>query len=345
MLRFTSDYMEGAHPAILKRLSEKNLEKNIGYGEDEYCHSAEKKILDACNLKEGKVIFLVGGTQTNAFAIDEMLDKCDGVLCAENGHINCHEAGAVECWGHKVLTMPAVEGKITAEGLKKYCVKAFAESSVEHTVVPGMVYISNPTEFGTLYSYSELKEIQKVCKEYEMPIFIDGARLGYGLAVKGYDVDLPRLAECCDAFYIGGTKVGMLFGEAIVCVNPKFFKRRITLVKRHGALLAKGWLLGVQFDTLFTDNLYMKISRNAVDQAMRLREVMLNHGYKLAIDSPTNQQFFVMPNADLKRMEEKAECTIWEPADENNTIVRFVTSWATTLQQVEELDNILTSIK
>lgn len=340
-IKFNNDYMEGAHPSIIQRLSEINLEKNVGYGEDQYCKDASTKILQACGVEDGEVIFLVGGTQTNAFVIDAILDRCEGVLSAETGHIACHEAGAVEAWGHKILTLPEKEGKITAKLIKDYCDKFYKDPSYTHMVAPGMVYISLPTELGTLYSYEELSEMYETCKSYGLTLFVDGARLGYGLAASGSNLNFSRLAMCCDVFYIGGTKMGALFGEAVVITNRAKMTKKIPLIKNHGALLAKGWLLGVQFDTLFTDNRYIKIAENAIHQAMLMKDVFLKHGYALAFDSPTNQQFIIVPKSKLEELSKHVDFTFWEEVDAENVILRFVTSWATTEEQINQLDEVL----
>ncbi|MEG0559533.1 MAG: beta-eliminating lyase-related protein [Muribaculaceae bacterium] len=341
MIKFNSDYMEGAHPLILKKLTEINLDKIDGYGVDDYCESAKNKIRKACNCPNADIYFLVGGTQTNALVIDALLSRCDGVLAADTGHINVHEAGAIEAFGHKVLTMPNINGKLSAIGVDEYIERFYADSSNTHMVAPGMVYISYPTEYGTLYSYQELRELHAVCKSHHIPLFIDGARLGYGLAATGNDVTLERIAECCDVFYIGGTKVGALFGEAIVVTNPEIIKQSMTLIKRHGALLAKGWLLGVQFDTLFTDNIYLEISKNAITMAEMLKSALIKKGYKFLIDSSTNQQFPIIDDAKIKELEAKVSFNIWERKDSTHTVVRFATSWATTPVQIEELIELL----
>lgn len=336
MLHFDSDYMEGAHPLILKRLSEINFEKNEGYGLDPYCESATEKIRKACNCPNAQVVYLVGGTQTNALVSDAIMHRGEGVLTPRTGHINTHEAGAIEGWGHKVIEIRSELSKMTAEDIADYVDKFFADGSYEHMVLPTMVYISNPTEYGTLYSLSELTAISKVCHERHLPLYMDGARLGYGLASPGYDVTLADIARLVDVFYIGGTKVGALFGEAVVFSNPKL-NVTLRLVKHHGALLAKGWLLGVQFDTLFTDDLYMRISANAVNQALRLKQALLDKGYELFCDSMTNQQFVVLENSKVKEMLPRAGFKLWEKFDETRSVVRFATSWATTDEQIDEL--------
>ena len=340
MLAFQCDYLEGAHEKILERLMETNREKAPGYGDDSYCAEAKKKILEACQCPDGEVYLMVGGTQTNATVIDSMLRNYEGVISAVTGHVSVHESGAIEASGHKVLTIPQHLGKIDAGELKDYLVNFYADETFEHQVIPGMVYISHPTEYGTLYTKDELKAIHDVCAEYELPLYVDGARLGYGLAAENTDVTLPELAKLVDAFYIGGTKVGALCGEAIVFTTkaPKHF---FTTIKQHGALLAKGRLLGIQFDTLFTDDLYMEISRHAIRLAGVLKAGVLAKGYKLLIDSPTNQQFVIIENKKLEELRKEVSYSTWEKVDENHTAVRFATSWATTEEDVQKLLELL----
>lgn len=338
---FDSDYMEGAHPKILERLLATNLEKTPGYGTDEYCNSAKAKIAKACECEDAKIHFLIGGTQTNATVIDGILNNYEGVLAAETGHIAVHEAGAIEASGHKVLTLPHKEGKIDAKTVEDYLKRFYADGSHTHMVCPGMVYISHPTEYGTLYSAKELADIHNVCKQYDIPLFVDGARLGYGLMATGADVTLPYLAKHCDVFYIGGTKVGALFGEAVVCTKPGLLKHFFTVIKQHGALMAKGRLLGIQFDTLFTDDLYFEISRRAICLAEKLKKAFIDKGYSLFLDSPTNQQFVILQNEKMKELSEKVTFSVWEPVDENHTAVRFATSWATKEEDVDALIDLL----
>lgn len=340
MLNFGCDYLEGAHEKILARFIETNMEKEPGYGADKYTISAKKKILDACECPDGEVFLLVGGTQTNSTVIDAYLNNYQGVIAATTGHIACHESGAIEASGHKVLTLPQHLGKIDVEELKEYLVNFYGDETYEHQVIPGMVYISHPTEYGTLYTKAEMQAIYDVCKEYEMPLFVDGARLGYGLAAEGSDITLPDLAKLCDVFYIGGTKVGALCGEAVVFTKkaPKFF---FTTVKQHGALLAKGRLVGVQFDTLFTDDLYMEISKHAIRLANRLKAEVLAKGYKLLIDSPTNQQFIIVDNEKYAELKKQVAFSTWEKVDADHTAIRFATSWATKEEDIQALLELL----
>ena len=330
--------MEGAHASIIKRLLETNLEKTVGYGEDEYCRSAKEKIKLAAKAPKARVHFLVGGTQTNATVIDSLLAPYQGVVSASTGHIACHESGAIEASGHKVITIPSHEGKIAADELERVFLDYLADESREHTVMPGAVYISHPTEYGTLYSKSELVEISEICKKFNAPLFLDGARLGYGLMARSTDVTLPDIAKYTDVFYIGGTKVGALFGEALVITNEKLCPCFFSMIKRHGALLAKGRLLGIQFDTLFTDGLYQKIAKNAIDMAMYLKDELLKKGYSFHIDSPTNQQFVIMPDEKIEELRNKnVGFTYWERVDGKTSVIRLVTSFATTKEQVDEL--------
>lgn len=342
MLAFECDYLEGAHEKILQRLIETNMEKLPGYGNDIYCERAEKKILEACGCPDGKVYLLVGGTQTNATVIDGMLNNYEGVIAAVTGHINCHESGAIEASGHKVLTVPQHEGKIDARDLKEYLKTFWADDTCEHMVIPGMVYISHPTEYGTLYTKEELKAIHEVCREYRIPLYMDGARLGYGLAAEGTDVTLPLIARYCDVFYIGGTKVGALCGEAVVFPKKELVPRHFfTTVKQHGALLAKRRLVGIQFDTLFTDNLYMEISRHAIKMADVLKKGVQEKGYSFYLDSPTNQQFVILENEKLEALKKEVSFSVWEKLGDARTVVRFATSWATKEEDLKALLDLL----
>lgn len=337
VLHFDSDYMEGAHPKILERLGQINLEKNPGYGSDSYCESAKAKIREACDCPDAQIWFLVGGTQTNSTVLDALLHTYDGVIAADSGHINGHEAGAVETTGHKVLALPHQNGKITASLVSDYLNDFYQNATYEHMVQPGAVYISHPTEYGTLYTKAELEALRHICDHYEIPLYLDGARLGYGLMAQGTDVTLVDISRNADAFYIGGTKVGAFFGEAVVMPNPKLVSHFFTTMKNHGALMAKGWLPGVQFDTLFTNGLYYEISQNAVDMAEKLKKGFLEKGYSLAIDSPTNQQFFVLDADKVATLKERVTFEIWERIDSERVVARFVTSWATQSQEVEDL--------
>ncbi len=337
MLHFDSDYMEGAHPELMRRLAETNLEQTPGYGTDIHTRRAKELILHACGLPEGKVYFLVGGTQTNATVIDGLLARHEGVLAAETAHINVHEAGAIEASGHKVLTLPQHEGKVKAEQVEKYITDFYRDDTYEHMVAPGMLYISHPTEYGTLYTLPELEALSRVCRKSGIPLYMDGARMGYGLAAPTADATLKDIARLCDVFYIGGTKVGALFGEAVVVSRPELLPPFFPLIKQHGALFAKGRILGIQFETLFADDLYLRIARHAVDMAMKLKQAFMAKGYELYIDSPTNQQFFLLPNEEINRLMQYATFEIWGIRGESKTSVRFVTSWATREEDIDHL--------
>ena len=336
MIYFNSDYLEGAHPSIMVRLAETNMVQTVGYGEDEYCEAAREKIKTACQAPEADVHFLVGGTQTNTTVIAAILRPWQGVISAVSGHINCHEAGAIESTGHKVITLPTTNGKITAQQVQDYVEWHRNDESTEHIVQPGMVYISHPTEGGTLYTKAELTALYDTCRRYGLPLFIDGARLGYGLMAEESDMTLPEIARLCDVFYIGGTKVGALCGEAVVFPHgaPAHF---MTMVKQQGALLAKGRLLGIQFDVLFTDDLYTKISKNAIDTANALKKGLAAKGYRFFMDSPTNQVFVILDNAQLAALEGRAKFGFWEKFDDSHTVVRIATSWATRMEEIEQL--------
>lgn len=341
MLSFENDYSQGAHEKLLQRLVETNREAVSGYGTDAYTERAKEKIRQACECPQAEVHFLVGGTQTNQNVIDSMLEGYEGVVAAVTGHVSQHEAGAIEYCGHKVLTLPQEEGKIVALQLEQYLAAFFADENHEHMVFPGMVYISHPTEYGTLYSKKELEALSNVCSQYDIPLYLDGARLGYALASYETDVTLPDIARLCDVFYIGGTKVGALFGEAVVFTGKRKPKHFLTRIKQHGALLAKGKVLGVQFDTLFTDNLYWEISRHAIDCAEELKNIFKEKGYDFYLESPTNQQFILLDNEKMTALKERVKFSYWEPYDETHTVVRFATSWATTKEDLEELRAIL----
>ncbi|HIZ13430.1 MAG TPA: aminotransferase class V-fold PLP-dependent enzyme [Candidatus Mediterraneibacter stercorigallinarum] len=341
MLAFENDYSEGAHEKVLQRLLETNLEQLPGYGADHYCESAKEKIKEACGCPDADVQFIVGGTQTNQIVISSMLKPCEGVIAAETGHVSTHEAGAIECTGHKVLTLPHEAGKIGADVLDDWLHSFYEDENHEHMVFPGMVYISHPTEYGTLYTKGELAELSAVCSQYGIPLYLDGARLGYGLAAEETDVTLKDVAEYCDVFYIGGTKVGALCGEAVVFTKENMPLHFMTMVKQRGALLAKGRLLGIQFDALFTDDLYSEISRNAIVTADRLKQVLKEKGYEFYIDSPTNQIFVTLENEKMEQLKQNVVFSFWEKKDEDHTVVRFATSWATRMEDVEKLAALL----
>lgn len=338
MLHLECDYMRGAHPAIMQALAETNMEPCPGYGLDGHTETARHRILEACGLapSEGEVFFLEGGTQTNMVVLDALLRPWEGVICADSGHISVHEAGAIESTGHKVIPLPSADGKMTADALDEYMTHFYADETYEHFAAPGAVYISQPTELGSLYTHAELKALAQVCRKYDLRLFADGARLLYALASPANDVSLSDLARECDAFYIGGTKAGLLFGEAVVTARPERFRHFFTQMKRHGALLAKGRVLGVQFERLFTDGLYRQIGENAVSAAFALKEGMRSLGYTILFDSPTNQQFFRMPVEIAERLGEYAGFSMWGPPEDGMADIRLVTDWSTTADDVTE---------
>ena len=329
---------------MLERLIQTNTDQTPGYGTDKYTAHAKELVKEACGTPDARVYFLVGGTQTNSTVIDGVLNRHEGVLCAESGHINVHESGAIEATGHKVLTLPSYDGKVSAEDVRNFIKTFYSDDTYEHMVAPGMLYISFPTEYGTIYSLSELEDLSNACHEANIPLFIDGARLGYGLAAEGGDVTLKDIARLSDVFYIGGTKLGALFGEAVVITNPNLLKHFTPLVKQHGALMAKGRLLGVQFEALFTDGLYDTISKECVQKAIRLRNIFTARGYKVEVDSPTNQQFFRLPNEVVDALKREVSFEMWGPRGETESVVRFVTGWTTTDEHIDQLDKILSEI-
>lgn len=337
MIQFQCDYNEGAHPRILERLIQTNLEQTVGYGEDHYCESARNMIREVCGRADADVHFLVGGTQANATVISSVLKPYQGVVCAHTGHINVHETGAIEHGGHKVLAIPSKNGKLDAGDLLKCIQDHYSEDGPEHTVQPGMVYISFSTETGTIYSLSEIRAIRHVCTEYGLPLFIDGARLGYGLASEGCDVTLKDIADLADVFYIGGTKQGALFGEAVVITNNDLKKDFRYCIKQNGGMLAKGRLLGIQFLTLFEDGLYFRLSEHAVSLALKIRDAFKAKGYPFIADSPSNQQFPILPDEVLEKLGKDFLFSIWQKTDEKHTAVRFCTSWATSPEAVDKL--------
>ena len=341
MLYFANDYTEGACKEILNALIKTNDEKLSGYGTDKYSASAKEKIKKACKNDNIDIYFLTGGTQTNAVVIAALLKSYEGVIAVETGHINVHESGAIEMTGHKVLTLPHHKGKMNADELKEYIKTFYNDQNREHMVYPGMVYISHPTEYGTLYTREELLKINEVCQNYDIPLFLDGARLGYGLVAENTDVDLEFLCEVCDVFYIGGTKIGALSGEAIVFTHNNTPKNFVTIIKQHGALLAKGRLLGVQFDTLFTDDLHFRISRHAIEMSEILKRELQEKGYRFYFESPTNQQFVIVENSKMEELSKRVVFSFWGKYDENHTVIRFATSWARKREDVEKLMDLL----
>ncbi len=341
MIHFESDYIAGAHPAVLAKLVETNMEALSGYGTDPYCENAKKKIAAACGDPGYDVEFLVGGTQTNAMVIASLLRDYEGVISATTGHIHAHESGAVEYTGNKIMALPSHQGKLDATELEQFLVAFHADANREHMVFPGMVYISHPTEYGTLYSKKELEVIREICNRYHISLFLDGARLGYGLASYESDLTLSDIASLCDVFYIGGTKVGALCGEAVVFTKGNKPKHFVTSVKKRGALLAKGRLLGVQFDALFTDDLYFRISRYAIDMAEKLKNILREKGYEFFLNSPTNQQFVVVDDKKLAQLDGKVVFSFWEKLSDGRTVIRLATSWSTTDEDLQALSQLL----
>lgn len=337
MFFFNNDYAEGCHPRVLEALAKTNFEQTPGYGEDIYCARAANKIRALCGSEDADVHFLVGGTQTNLTVIDAALRPHQGVLCAKSGHIHVHETGAVEATGHKVLALPSEDGKITAEQVRRAVLNHRSDGSFEHMVQPKMVYISNPTELGTLYSRAELKALSDTCRALKIYLFLDGARLGYGLAAKGNDLRLEDIAQLCDVFYIGGTKVGALFGEAVVITHPALKTDFRYLMKQHGAMLAKGRLLGIQFDALMTDNLYFTIAAHADVLADRLRDTLQALNVPFLVPGVTNQIFPILPDTALDELSKTYVFCEQERVDETHRAVRFCTSWATSEEAVTAL--------
>lgn len=337
MISFENDYSEGAYPGILEKLLETNEVQTSGYGVDDYCEEARATIKRLCEREDADVHFLVGGTQANTTVIASILRPHQGVISADSGHINVHESGAIESTGHKVLALQGENGKITAKQIQDAYEAHENDGSKEHVVQPGMVYISNPTEYGTLYSKKELEEISEICRACSLPLFLDGARLGYGLMAENYDVTMSDIARLCDVFYIGGTKVGALFGEAVVITNDSLKKDFRYFIKQRGGMLAKGRLLGVQFQVLLEDGVYFTIAKEADRLAMKLAKAFKNKGYKMLFESVTNQQFPIMDNETIARLSEKYNFTYWEKYDEHSAVVRFCTSWATKEANVDAL--------
>lgn len=341
MLYFECDYMEGAHPEVLDRLVETNMERTSGYCTDSYCEEAKGKIRTACGVQDADVYFLAGGTQTNALVIYSFLKHCQGVISAATGHINHHESGAIEATGHKVIVLPSKDGKLDAATVRDYIASYWQDENYEHIVEPGMVYITQPTELGTLYSLAELKAISTVCRQYRILLYIDGARLGYALASPYNDVTLADIAQLADVFYIGGTKCGALFGEALVVPRNGYAGNLFSIIKQRGAMTAKGRLLGVQFSTLFTDGMYADICRNAIDTADRLAGILREKGYEFAVPPVTNQLFVIMSDEKVEQLRKSVSFSVWERLCEGRSIIRLVTNWATSIEDVDMLGELL----
>ncbi len=345
MIRFESDYTEGAHERILQKLVATNMEQTSGYGMDEYCERVRQHIRNACGNEQADVHFLVGGTQTNTTVISAILRPHQGVIAAVTGHIAVHETGAIESTGHKVLTLPSDDGKITAAQVQQVYDQHWNDVTHEHITQPAMVYISQPTENGTIYSRAELEALYTVCRKHDLPLYMDGARLGYALASPESDLTLEGIAQLCDVFYIGATKVGALMGEAVVIVNDALKKDFRYLMKQRGGMLAKGRILGIQFETLFEDGLYMEVAHHAVKQALRIRDAFATQGFLFRYDSSTNQQFPIVSNKVLETLQAKYSFSLWERMDEQYSVVRFCTSWATKPELVDELVNDIAKLQ
>ena len=337
MLDFSSDYTRLAHPRLLETLTGARGAQFLPYGTDAVSDAAKAHIRTICRAPNAGVHFLLGGTQTNQLAIDALLRSFEGVIAADTGHVSAHEAGAIEHGGHKVLTIPHQRGKLTADTVARYCETFYADGNHTHMVFPGMVYLSQPTEYGTLYSRDELHALRKVCDRFSLRLYVDGARLAYALGAKENDVSLADLAAVCDAFYIGGTKCGALFGEALVVPDPAITPQLFTVIKQHGALLAKGAALGIQFDALFQDGLYLSIGQNAVALASQIRRALTEKGYKQPLVSETNQIFIELSDTRLLSLQQQVRVSFWEKADDSHTVVRIATDWATTQQDVDAL--------
>ncbi|WP_353485841.1 threonine aldolase family protein [Apilactobacillus xinyiensis] len=337
MLSFENDYSEGAHPRILQKLMQTNMQQEPGYGEDSFTAQAKAKIKSAIDNSNASVHFLQGGTQTNQIVIDALLKPYEGVITPDKGHINVHEAGAIEYTGHKLLALPTVNGKLTAAEVRKYLETFYDDDHHDFMVFPGMVYISFPTEYGLLYSKQELTDLHQVCQAYKIPLFIDGARLGYGLMSDEANISFKELAQLCDVFYIGGTKTGALCGEAVVFTSDNEPKHFVTIVKQHGALLAKGRLIGIQFLELFSDNLYFELSKHADEMAKIVKQGFLKKGYRPYLASATNQQFFIVEDTKIAALAKKVKFARWLRYDDTHSVIRFSTCWATTEDSVKEL--------
>ena len=341
MLSFESDYIIGAHEKVLEALIKTNNEALSGYGNDIHTKNAKELIKKACNSPESEVFFLTGGTQVNAVIISTVLKGDEGVISADTGHIALHEAGAIEYTGHKVIELKGKDGKLSPETVEGYLKTFFADENNAMMVLPKMLYISHPTEYGTLYSKNELTSLRKICDEYGLKVFLDGARLGYGIMSRHTDLTLEDIAKLCHVFYIGGTKIGALCGEAVVFAKNETPARFLTQTKRHGAMLAKGRLTGVQFEALFSDNLYFEISKNAIDRAEELKELFTSRGYEFFLDSPTNQQFIILSDEQMAKIGEKCRFGFWERLADGRTVVRFATSFATTKEDINKLATAL----
>lgn len=342
MLSFENDYSEGAHSRILKRLVSTDLQQVTGYGNDPFCEEARIRIRQAIGVPDADIYFLSGGTQTNQVVIDTMLKPYEGVIAAETGHVSVHEAGAIEYSGHKVLTVPMHNGgKVNPMEVKNLIEDFYQDGNHEHMVFPGMLYISQPTEYGALYTRRELEALSLICRKYKIPLYLDGARLGYALASHENNVTLSDIARLTDVFYIGGTKVGTLCGEALVFTKHNTPPHFVTQIKQHGALIAKGRLLGIQFAELFRDNLYYKLGQNAIETAEMLKMILHEKKYSFYFESPTNQQFVIVDNRKMEALRQKVVFSYMQKYDDTHSVIRFCTSWATKPEQVFRLAELL----
>lgn len=337
MIRFNNDYNRGAHETILKKLAEINTEQICSYGEDQYCKEAADMIKNLCKKPDAQVHFLVGGTQTNLTVISSALRPHQCVLSASTGHVNEHETGAIEATGHKVYTISTDDGKLTAEMVQAAYDAHWKDENHEHIAQPKLVYISNPTEIGTIYSKNELERLYTVCRRCSLYLYIDGARLAYGLASEKNDLDFETLSSNCDVFYIGGTKCGALLGEAVVLLNDSLKQDFRYVIKQKGGMLAKGWLLGLQFTELLKDGLYIKIAEHADKLAAKIKEAAVNKGYPLYSESDTNQQFIIFPNDLIDQLSLKYALSYQQKYDDTHSVIRICTDWATTEKDVNSL--------
>lgn len=341
MISFESDYITGCHPKILQRFAETNMEVVCSYGADKYSLHAEELIREACQCPDAEVTFISGGTQTNEIVISSVLRDFEGAVAASTGHINGHEAGAIEYNGKKVLLLPHHDGKIDPTDLKQFLVDFYADANHEHMTFPGIVYISHPTEYGTLYTLEELTSLSSICHEYSIPLYMDGARLGYALMSRNTNVTLSDIARLCDIFYIGGTKVGAICGEALVFTKKNKPMHFLTSIKKRGALLAKGRVLGIQFETLFTDNLYFEIGKHAIDMAEKMKDVFRRKGMRFFKETDSNQQFLILKNEQYEALKKYLSVGFWEKYDNAHTVVRFATTWSTTEEEIDSLEKLL----
>lgn len=344
MVSFECDYTTGCHPKILERYIETNLDQQPGYGKDKFTIHAEELIKDACKSHGSEVHFIASGTQANKVAIAALLEDYEGIIALSTGHVSVHEAGAIEDSGHKVIELQESDGKITAEQIDQYVTDFYKDGSWQQMVIPGLVYITLPTEFGTLYTLSELTDISNVCKKHKMRLFVDGARLSFALASDECDIALPDLAKLCDCFTIGSTKSGAMLGEALVFREGSVPKNFVTTRRKHGALLAKGRVIGVSFETLFNDDLYTEIGKNVLHQAKKLKEVLHKNNCEFYLESPTNQQFIILENSKFEALNREVAVTNWDKFDEERRVVRLVTSWSTTDEDLDILDHALSRI-